>query len=110
MTTLTSVNASLGHSVNQSITVLFTNPGKLRHRSRSESPMGDMASTTCMFALHRDMKNRHPSSRVTGTLFSCNDSRMAFTNESFSSSEKSAGTLPVVSMLLIDSKNPSSTT
>ena len=52
-TRLTLRSASSGHGVNQSMTVLLTSPGKLRHRVRSTSPTGDIASTTCRLLRHR---------------------------------------------------------
>ena len=92
--------------MNQSIQVLFTRPGKLRHRVFRISPTGDMASTMCKLLAHFVTKYCQMASRDGDTpafwASSRTDERMA----SFSSSGNRAGTIPDVSMLLISSKNP----
>mmetsp|Transcript_85890 Transcript_85890/g.195814 ORF Transcript_85890/g.195814 Transcript_85890/m.195814 type:complete len:306 (-) Transcript_85890:1825-2742(-) len=100
--------ASCGHGKNQSIVLHDTSPGNARHRPRSVSPAGDIPSTICrllriwLMAKPHIWDSWYPSSRAFV--------RTACSSGSFSSSPKSAGTIPTVKMLFTYSKKPSSTT
>ena len=61
----TSIKASAGQSVNQSIVQQLTKPGNILTRSRNASPIGDMHNTMCRFCSMRSMKNANKSSCVT---------------------------------------------
>lgn len=97
-------------------------PGKFRQRVRSVSPVGDMQRTTCRLTEHLVTKYCQRLSFAGLAPFFIASSR-TYMDEgegdgrsawrltspmifSRSSSAKRAGTIPVVSMLLINSRNP----
>jgi hypothetical protein len=106
----TSVRASTGQGKNQSIVVFETSPGKLRQRRRNVSPAGVIARIMCRFSLAFFTKYYQRNSLDSGSFnFFISESKGEI-KPSFSSSANSAGTIPMVRILLMSSKNPSSAT
>ena len=60
----TAKSACCGHSINQSILVLLTKPGKFLHLVFNVSPTGDIANTICRLFAHLLTKYCHTPSRL----------------------------------------------
>ena len=86
------------------MTVSFTRPGKFLHLERSKSPVGDMHNTICKFLRAREIKKRQSSSLKSRTFSLRASSRTDRMIACFSSSGYSAGTAPLVKILLMSSR------
>ncbi len=103
-------NASLGHSVNQSIVQQLTSDGNMRHLDRNESPTGLIHSTTCKLFRTRLIKKLNIESRSpSGMPVSLAAVRHPFIMRSRSSASNRFGTSPLFRILLMSSRNSSTT-
>ena len=102
-------SASAGHSENQSMVQQFTSDGNLRRRSRNASPTGDMHSTQCRYLRHSCTKNLNFSCAGAPSLIPAFLARTVTASAicAISSFANRFGTSPVLSTLLMSSRNDS---
>lgn len=102
--------ASRGHSVNQSIVQQFTRDGNIRQRVRKALPTGLMHSTMCRLLRTRLMQKSQMASLLPSAMpNSLAAGRHPMISCSYSSGSKRFGTSPEFRMLLMSSKNSSTT-
>lgn len=102
--------ASAGHSVNQSMVQQLTRDGNIRQRALNALPTGLMHSTMCRLFLTLLMKNsKIPSLLPSAIPASFAAGRQPIITRSNSSASNRLGTSPEFRMLLMSSKNSSTT-